>query len=232
MLPPLIIAHRGASAVAPENTIAAFEAAITAGADGIEFDVRLSRDNLPVIIHDDTLYRTHGIRRRVADMTLNELIQVGVPSLAQLFDLFRSNELLLCLEMKCEPGQQATMAEACARSIDEYQLRNRIIVECFDLSALKILNEIDPALKTAALFQSPASPFMIDRAIGSGASVLALHYRCVNARMIQQARSAGLKIVVWTVDDPTWVERARSNDIEALITNDPAALLAARDTSV
>lgn len=107
-----------------------------------------------------------------------------------------------------------------------------MIVECFDLSALKILNEIDPALKTAALFQSPASPFMIDRAIGSGASVLALHYRCVNARMIQQARSAGLKIVVWTVDDPTWVERARSNDIEALITNDPAALLAARDTSV
>lgn len=71
MREPLIIGHRGASAVAPENSIAAFEAAIAAGADGIEFDVRLSRDGVPVIIHDDTLQRTHGLRGRVVDSSAN-----------------------------------------------------------------------------------------------------------------------------------------------------------------
>ena len=91
MREPLIIGHRGASAVALENTIAAFEAAIAAGADGIEFDVRLSRDGVPVIIHDDTLSRTHGVRRRVVDLTAEELRSVGVPSLRELFELMTGN---------------------------------------------------------------------------------------------------------------------------------------------
>ena len=87
MREPLLIGHRGASAIAPENTIAAFQAAIVAGADGIESDVRLSSDGVPVIIHDDTLSRTHGLRRRVAEMTAGELKSVAVPSLRDLFEL-------------------------------------------------------------------------------------------------------------------------------------------------
>ena len=112
MLSPLIIAHRGASAVAPENTIAAFEAAIAAGADGIEFDVRLTRDGVPVVIHDETLYRTHGVRRRVGDMTLSELNKSNVPSLAQLFELFEANTMLLYLELK---DKHVRLAEECCR---------------------------------------------------------------------------------------------------------------------
>src|SRR5688572_11107654 len=100
MSEPLIIGHRGASAVAPENTTVAFEAAIAAGADGIEFDVRLSRDGVPVVIHDDMLYRTARVRGRVADMSLDQLSQFDVPSVAQVFDLFKSNELVLYLELK------------------------------------------------------------------------------------------------------------------------------------
>src|SRR4029077_5089067 len=77
-LKPLIIGHRGASAVAPENTLAAFDLALKSGADGVEFDVRLSRDGVPVIIHDETLRRT-GLRpERVSDLTVAELKQVNV----------------------------------------------------------------------------------------------------------------------------------------------------------
>src|SRR5215211_3213048 len=108
MRDPLIIGHRGASAVAPENTITAFEAAIAARADGIEFDVRLSDDNVPVIIHDDTLQRTHGLRRRVTDLTAEELRSVRVPSLRDLFELMSDNSLILCLEIK---GSSAALAE-------------------------------------------------------------------------------------------------------------------------
>lgn len=229
MSSPLIIGHRGASAVAPENTIAAFQAAIAAGADGIEFDVRLSRDGVPVVIHDETLYRTHGLRRRVGDMTLNQLIEIDVPSVAQLFELFKANDLLLCLEIKCGPGEEVRLVEACYRLIDEYQLKERMVVECFEHSALELLKQIDPALKTAALFPSYTSLPILDRATAIGASVLALHHRLANKQLVEQAKLAGFHVVVWTVDDPAWVSRATKYGIDALITNNPAALLAARD---
>lgn len=239
MLSPLIIAHRGASAVAPENTIAAFKAAIAAGADGIEFDVRLTRDNVPVVIHDDTLRRTGGMRGRIADLTFAELTRVDVgswfgeeftdqciPSLEQLFDLFRANNLVLYLEMKSL--EQPKLAEACCRLIEDHRLKERVIFECFEHSALEVVRNIDPTLKTAALFQPPSS-FILKRAQAVGASEIALHHRLANKRLVEKARLANLKVVTWTVDDPAWVTRARAHGIDALITNNPSALITARN---
>lgn len=211
--------------MAPENTIAAFQAAIDAGADGIEFDVRLSGDGFPVVIHDDTLYRTHGKRRRVGEMTLNELNNVAVPSLEHLFDLFRLNRLILYLELK---DVQVELAEACCRLVEEYDLKDRVVFECFEHSALEVIKRIDPELKTAALFQPPSS-FILKRAQAIGASEIALHHRLTNKRLVEKARRADLNVVVWTVDDPAWVERARAYGVHALITNNPSALIKARD---
>src|SRR5688572_21349320 len=80
MTVPLIIAHRGASAVAPENTLSAFKKAIDAGADGVEFDVRLSKDGVPVIIHDNNILRTTGVDQRVADLTAEQLSRLDAGS--------------------------------------------------------------------------------------------------------------------------------------------------------
>lgn len=222
---PLIIGHRGAAAVAPENTIVAFEAAIQAGADGVEFDVRLSRDRVPVVIHDETLYRTHGVKQRVADMTCKELNEFDVPSLAQLLELFQSNEMLLCLEMK---GKELQLVEACCRLIDQRRLKDRVILSCFEHSMLESVKRIDSTFTTAALFQSP-SAFIVERAIAIGASEIALHHRLVNETLVQKARLANLKSVSWTVDDPVWVARAHHIGLHALITNNPSALIAARN---
>src|ERR1051325_3086683 len=149
---PLIIGHRGASAVAPENTMAAFREAIAVGAHGIEFDVRLTRDGIPVVIHDSTLGRTGGVNQRVSDLSWEELrkIDVGswfkggsfagetVPSLEELFDLFQTNNLSLYLEMKCDsPAEYRPLAEACCRMIHEHSLIERVVVECFQLPALE-----------------------------------------------------------------------------------------------
>lgn len=223
MREPLIIGHRGASAVAPENTMAAFEAAIAAGADGIEFDVRLSRDGVPVIIHDDTLQRTHGLRRRVVDLTAEELRSVSVPSLRDLFELMAGNSLILCLEIK---GSSAELAERCCELVHEFSFAERVIVECFDLKVLKLMN-----LKTAALFDSRiyTEQRLINRALEVGASVLALHHRLAKPALVEKAKLAGLRLVVWTVDDPAWVARAQSMGIEAVITNDPATMIEASD---
>src|ERR1051326_9020551 len=112
---PLISGHRGASAVAPENTMAAFRQAIAVGADGIEFDVRLTRDCVPVIIHDNSLRRTAGLPHRISDLNWSELhgLDETVPSLEQLLTLFASNNLLMYLEMKVDsPSERESLAEA------------------------------------------------------------------------------------------------------------------------
>src|SRR2546426_10309891 len=119
---PFIIGHRGASAVAPENTIAAFACAMQAGADGIEFDVRLARDGVPVVIPDATLQRTGLKNGAIAELLSSQLktIDVGswfnqahpnaasaeyaretVPTLKQVFEVLTSTRALLFLEMKC-----------------------------------------------------------------------------------------------------------------------------------
>lgn len=223
MREPLIIGHRGASAVALENTIAAFEAAIAAGADGIEFDVRLSRDGVPVIIHDDTLSRTHGVRRRVVDLSAAELRSIGVPSLRELFELMAGNDLLLCLEIKSREPQ---LAELCSRMVRQFGFEERVIVECFDLNVLRPIQ-----LRTAALFEPRmyTDQNIIDRSLAVGARVLALHHRLAKPKLVENAKAAGLTIVVWTVDDPIWLTQARSMGIDALITNDPARMIEAAD---
>ena len=246
---PLIIGHRGASAVAPENTMAAFREALAVGADGIEFDVRLTRDGVPVVIHDSTLRRTGGLPYRVADLTWSEIAQVDVgswfaqkfanetvPSLEELFILFQSNNSILYLEMKCDsPSEYRPLAEACVKLINEHSFKDRVVVECFHLPALKILKEIEADIKTVALFEPTLSnpsvlldQRIIAQATEVGSIALALHHRLARESLVRKAKDAGLHVAVWTVDDPAWIERARTTGIDALIANNPAAMLTAR----
>ena len=243
---PLIIGHRGASAVAPENTLGAFREAIAVGADGIEFDVRLTRDGVPVVIHDSSLRRTGGLSQRIGELTWPEVAKVdvgswfskafaneSVPGLVQLFDLFQSNNLTLYLEMKCDSAAEyAPLAEACCRMIAEHGLKERVMIECFQLPALHVVREIDPDIKTVALFEpSISNPSVlsdqriINKVTESGAGAIALHHRLARRSLVEKAKAAGLHVAVWTVDDPSWIERARTMGIDALITNDPAKLI-------
>jgi glycerophosphoryl diester phosphodiesterase len=237
---PLIIGHRGASAVAPENTMAAFREAIEVGADGIEFDVRLTRDGVPVVIHDSTLRRTGGLNQRIADLTSHELSKVDVgswfapgfanetvPSLRELFTLFQSNDATLYLEMKCDsPAEHRPLAEACCRMINEYAFEERVVVECFQLAALEVLKEIDSDIKTAALFDRAfTEQSVITRATEIGAIAVALHHKLARKSLVEKSKQAGLHVAVWTVNDPAWIQRAREIGIDALITNDPARML-------
>ena len=238
---PLIIGHRGASAVAPENTMAAFREAIAVKADGIEFDVRLTRDGVPVVIHDSTLRRTGGVNKLVADLSWQELSQIDVgswfkggtfanetvPSLVELFELFQSNDARLYLEMKCDTAaEHRPLAEACCRLINEFSFKERVVVECFQLPALKVLKEIDSEIKTAALFDRAfTDQSIITRATEIGAIAVALHQRLARKSLVEKSKQAGFHVAVWTVDDPAWLQHARELGIDALITNDPARML-------
>ena len=250
---PLILGHRGASAVAPENTLAAFSRAMSDGADGIEFDVRLSRDRLPVVIHDANLNRTAGVARRVSDLTANELQEIDagswfdnktgnpqatfagekLPTLEQVYTLFSQNDGVLYVEMKCEGDERVDLAAGVVELTRDFQLANRVVVESFDLSAIAAVKQIDAAIRTAALFEpklsQPLSSLRRKRrvaaALDAGADEIALHHTLASARVIERAKREGLEVVVWTVDDPSWIEIARSLGIKALIANNPAAML-------
>src|SRR6266446_3702271 len=138
---PLVIGHRGASAVAPENTIAAFARAMRDGADGIEFDVRLPRDGVPVVIHDATLQRTGLMAAAVSDFTSAELNRIGVgawfnhahpalvekeyqretvPTLEQVLELMADNHGLLYLEMKSDDQPPEALASAVVKALAKY----------------------------------------------------------------------------------------------------------------
>jgi glycerophosphoryl diester phosphodiesterase len=112
--------------------------------------------------------------------------------------------------------------------VESYRLKDRVIFECFEHSALQTIKRLDPTLRTAAAFQPPAS-FIVKRALGIEANEIALHHRLTNKRTVDRARLADLNVVTWTVDDPAWIKRAQELGIHALITNDPSALIAARN---
>jgi len=251
---PLIIAHRGASVIAPENTLAAFALAMESGADGIELDVRLSRDGVPVVIHDATLRRTGLRQEAVARMTAKQLGEVDagswfnrahpqrtreeyarecVPTLDQVFRRFPDRNAQLYVEMKTAAGEGfVDLTRAVAQLIKEHKLNSRVVVVSFDLAAIAQIKRIDAAVRTGALFE-PKSDLttvvrkqrMIKAAIDYGANEILLHRSIATRGAVRLAIESDLLVVVWTVDDPKWIGRARSLGIHALITNDPANTL-------
>jgi glycerophosphoryl diester phosphodiesterase len=255
--PPLILGHRGASALAPENTLVAFARAMHEGANGIEFDVRLARDQVPVVIHDASLKRTGSIDRLVKDLTAAELQQIDVgrwfdsrapagatsfagetlPTLSQVFDLFSANSGLLYVELKCSGPEGPALAAAVARLTRSSGMAERTIIESFNLAALGEIKRNDPGLRTAALFEPQLSrPIaslrrgtLVETARRVAADEIALHHTLAGPRLVEQARLAGLEVVVWTVDDPVWLKRAATRGIKALICNDPGLMLRYRN---
>ncbi|HKO63414.1 MAG TPA: glycerophosphodiester phosphodiesterase family protein [Pyrinomonadaceae bacterium] len=255
---PLILGHRGASAVAPENTLAAFAQANDDGSDGIEFDVRLSSDGVAVVIHDDTLRRTALVPGSVSAMTAAELQKVDVgswftekfggrsfstetiPTLADVFDLFAVNNGVLYVEMKCDDVQAAALATAVVRQISAHKMRERVVVESFALPAIEAVKRIDPHVRTAALFEPKISKpvttwrtkVILDRARQHGADEIALHHSLARTKLIRAAKDEDFEVVVWTVDDVAWIDRARAHLIKALISNNPRLMVEARDRSL
>ena len=252
---PLIIGHRGASSVAPENTLAAFERALQDGADGIEFDVRLARDGVPVVIHDATLRRTAKLDASVAAFSSSELAAIDagswfnrrfparaldaytletVPTLSRVFEVIAPRCRLLYVELKYEAGDEIRLlAEKVVAEVRAHGLLQRVVIESFALAAVAEVKHIAPELRTAAAFERrsarplPSPRSLLRQARSCHADELALQRSLVSRRMVEAARAEGLQTVVWTVDHPSWVKRASALGLRAIITNDPAGMRAA-----
>jgi len=237
---PWVIAHRGASAVAPENTMAAFRRAVELGADCIETDLHLSRDGRLVILHDATLNRTTNGEGPVKNLTLAELRELDagrwfsqqfagerLPTIEELLDFAGQVDLSLYLEIKGGAGYGVERAVISA-------LRGRkeskaAVVLCFDASVLDRIHQLDRLVMTGLLFESDPEA-MVREAVRVGARQIAPRGDCITPELIADAHRRGLKLVAWTVNEPTQMRALAAAGIDGIITNHPDRLSAVRDT--
>lgn len=246
----LIIGHRGASAHAPENTHAAFAKAFADGADGIEFDVRLASDGVPFVFHDSTFARTVMIDGDADSLPSTDLSQMWagawfnkryperahptfifqqIPTLAQVFERYGAHTLYA--EMKCEDAsRQPELARAVVELIHKHDLVTRVVVKSFALDSLREVKRLAPEIRTAALFGRswprplvPASRILAE-AEACSADEISLHRSLVRGATVEAAQRRGFKVLVWTVNSPVSLRRARRLNLRAVFTDYPGQM--------
>lgn len=226
---PLVFAHRGGAALAPENTIAAFDNALALGADGIELDVRLSVDGVVVVHHDSTLDRTTSLRGALASRTASDLAAVGVPSLAAVLTRYPRTRLII--ELKVNTPEFARAVLAVVRSTTAEQ---RVCLGAFRRRALRAVRTTTPEVATSAareevrwaLYRSWCR-WPVKAAVYGGYQVpeRAGPTRVVSQRFVDDAHRAGLAVQVWTVDDEDTARRLIGWGVDALITDRPDVIV-------
>jgi glycerophosphoryl diester phosphodiesterase len=223
-------AHRGDSAHAVENTLEAFERARAAGADGVELDVRLTRDGEVVVFHDDDLERLAGRPDALASLSLAEVREVRlssgarIPTLAEVLDAIP--ELEVNVELKSPgAGRAGALPGVVARWLRERRDAGRVIISSFDPWALVQVHSAAPAIATGFLFHRDRRRAWLAPWLGSAA----LHPEdtLCGARDVRAWRRAGYAVNVWTVDDAARLRELAQWGVDGLISNDPAAARAA-----
>jgi glycerophosphoryl diester phosphodiesterase len=231
----LVIAHRGDSKVAPENTLPAFSSAVAAGADLVELDYLHSADGVPVVIHDDDLDRTTdacarwgGEKIKIASRRLAELqlLDAGkwfdsrfagtrIPTLDEALDTIQSRSMTL-IERK--EGDPAT----CVELVKKKNALDRVVVQSFDWDYLEGCHKLAPELVITALGHKEFEPGKLDQIAKTGARAVAWENKYTSAGTIEAIHAKGYKAWVWTVDDPSRVAELVHAKIDGIITNRPA----------
>jgi glycerophosphoryl diester phosphodiesterase len=210
--------HRGARAILPENTIAAFEYAIGVGADAIELDVVVSRDDVVVVSHDPVLKSGAFIR----DLTAGE---AGLPTLDEVLALRGLGDFLFNIEAKVSERTPANFAELVLDRIGEHGTQSRVIFQSFDFAILHRMNRLAPGITLAALWEGDARSF-VEIAQEAGTSIIAPQHRLVTAEQVRAAHADGLRVIPWTANTVEDWKRLIAADVDGIITDDPAALIA------
>jgi len=239
----MVIAHRGGARESTENTIAAFQRAVQIGADGIETDIRLTRDGIVVVYHDERFGRVEGLspahRSRLisemsyAELTAQTLIPVGddtggrrVPTLEQLLSNTRGG--LLNIEIKRGDGFDDLVKKTIS-ILKNFRGLDRVVLETPDLkSAEKIRDALGPRIK---LHINPGYdgtvPYetSLERVLKFKPHSISVSYKKLSWEVIDLAHKAGVEVWVWTVDSPAIAEAMRLLGVDAIKTDKPRMIL-------
>ena len=226
-------AHRGFSGSYPENTMLAFRKAVEAGADGIELDVQLSRDGVPVVIHDEQVDRTTDGTGWVKDLTLAELRKLDasylyagqyglnpVPTLREYCEFIRDLPVITNIEMKTGVFEYPGMDEKVWDMIQEYHLEEKVIISSFNHYTILRMRELAPALKYGFLSET----WIIDAGKYCHEHGVACYhpmFRSLTEEVVRELKQYGLEINTYTVNTEEDVRDLAAKGIDAVIGNFP-----------
>jgi glycerophosphoryl diester phosphodiesterase len=232
---PLVIAHRGASAYRPENTLPAYELALEQRADMIEIDLHLTRDAAIVIAHDADL-RHIGHAGAIADLTLAEVreldaghgteIRARVPTLDEVLDAF-GGRIPFNLEIKWGRGGHYPGLEAATlAAVEKRGLLPRTLFSSFRDGILAELRRLSPAARLAVLVDLRHAERVLERAEAVAAEAVNPHYLLANESFIEDAHAAGLAVYPYTIDEEEQMDALVALGVDGLFTNRPDAMRA------
>jgi len=231
-----IIAHRGASAVCPENTMSAFERSLELGATGIETDVQMTSDGRLVLIHDETLIRTGGAEGWVKDTTYDQLrtrdagswfhadfAGERIASLEELFKLVQGKGTLLNLELKNGIVSYRGMEEKVIQAIRDWNLEQQVVLSSFNHSSLVRCKRLAPEIRTALLYMEKLyRPY--DYAAKLEATGLHPYKLAVTQQDVAAALAHGIVTYPFTVNDPAEMQAMIDMGVQGIITDAPDVL--------
>lgn len=228
---PRVWAHRGDSAHAPENTMLAFDRARTAGADGIELDVRFDGDKHVVVFHDRELERLTGQKGRMDQLSAAEraALRVGGEPVPLLAEVLASTPLEVNVEIKAtRVGRMAALVAAAAKVIAASGAAERVLVSSFDPVALLQMHRALPDVAIAYLFHDEQALPLRRGWIGNwmGATLLHPQSTLCTPESVRAWHTAGLPVNVWTVDDADELRRLAKLGVDGVFANDPGHAIA------
>jgi glycerophosphoryl diester phosphodiesterase len=247
---PLNIGHRGASGDAPENTLAAFALALEMGADGIEFDVHLSRDRIPMVIHDSRLERTTSGSGRVGEHTAATLSKLDagswfnrrfpalaqaqferctVPHLDEVLEFVRTRHCLAFLEIKQARKTYPGIEEKVLEQICRARVEQLVTVISFHFPTLARVRHMNSKVAIGIDFARPILALKHAKRISAG--TLLPHGKLVTRRLVARAHQAGLRIVSWGFDESPQLQRGISKGVDGMITSYPARVRSILDAA-
>lgn len=227
---PIIVGHRGAAGLAPENTLEAFQVALDLVIDGIEIDVQRSKDGVPVVFHDEDLERLTNGTGKLWDRTLDELKtlivtpfegyhDVRIPTLRETFEFLRAADQLLMIELK-EPWRYPGIEEQIVALIREFDLAERAQVRAFYHDSLHAIHRLAPEIALSELWldRLPEDDEVIYKTVNS-------HHILFTADNVARLHQRGVQVTAWTVNELEDARRLIEIGIDGLTTNFPDRLL-------
>jgi glycerophosphoryl diester phosphodiesterase len=225
---PLIIAHRGASAERPENTLAAFRRALALDVDGIELDVHVTRDGVPVVFHDPALRRMTGAAGRISGKTWTDLRTLRIRNtepIPRLVDVLRLTRGLAVVQIEMKSGPVAPLV----RAIQAARAAEWVILASFDAKHVASARDLAPGIPRMLISEGREAPAGLVRKLGAcGAGGLSVNHRAIrSAAWVRHFHQRGHPVWTWTVNDPATARRLAGWGVDALLGDDPALLQSA-----